>query len=175
MHTPQPHARTPGMKTLTLIMLASAAAVAIAPAEDKKDEKTVGEKTKEMLQKAGEKTKEAGQAVVDGTKKATQALADAVTPDSDANKVDVKIDDNGIDMPATLSAGKTAFVVKNAGKDKHNFRIKGEGVDEKFLMNVSSDDTKVMHVDLKPGTYEITCPEKENEGNPMKRMLTVGQ
>jgi plastocyanin len=158
------------MKPLTLIMLASAAAIAVAPAEEKK---TVGEKTKEVLQKAGDKTKEAGKAVVDGTKKATKNLVDAVTPDSDAKKVDVKIDESGIDMPAKLGTGKTAFVVKNAGKEKHNFHIKGEGVDEKFLLNVSADDTKVMHVDLKPGTYEITCPAHEKEGNPMKRTLTV--
>ncbi|MDP1588200.1 MAG: cupredoxin domain-containing protein [Prosthecobacter sp.] len=154
-------------------MLACAATLSCAVAEEKKPEQTVGEKTKEVLKNAGEKTKDAGQAVVDGTKKATKALVDAVTPDSDAKKVEVKIGDSGIDMPAKLEAGKTAFVVKNTGKEKHNFRIQGEGVDEKFLMNVKTDDTKVMHVTLKPGTYQITCPAQEKEGDAMKRTLTV--
>ncbi|HBJ87210.1 MAG TPA: hypothetical protein DDZ88_25810 [Verrucomicrobiales bacterium] len=71
------------MKPLTLIMLASAAAMSFAAAEEKK---TVGEKTKDALRKAGDATKDAGQAVVDGTKKAGKALVDAVTPDSDAKK-----------------------------------------------------------------------------------------
>ncbi|MDP1586366.1 MAG: cupredoxin domain-containing protein [Prosthecobacter sp.] len=154
------------MKPLTLIMLASAAAMSFAAAEEKK---TVGEKTKDALRKAGDATKDAGQAVVDGTKKAGKALVDAVTPDSDAKKVEVKLDSSGIDMPAKLEAGKTAFVVKNAGKEKHNFRVHGDGVDEKFLLDVKPDDSKVMHVNLKPGTYQITCPNHED----MKRTLTV--
>ena len=111
-------------------------------------------------------------AVVDGTKKASKSLVDAVTPDSDAKKVEVKIDENGIDMPARVEAGKTAFVVKNSGTGKHNFRVQGEGVDEKFLLDVKPDDSKVMHVTLKPGKYEITCPAMESAPG-MKRTLTV--
>lgn len=155
-------------------MLACAAAISFTAAEDKtKDKTTTGEKAKELLQKAEDKTVAAGHAIVNGTKKAGRAIADAVTPDSDATKVEVTINDKNITMPSKLSAGKTAFLVKNTGKEKHNFHIKGQGVDEKFFMDVAASDTKVMHVQLKPGTYEVTCPEKEKQGDSMKHMLTV--
>ncbi len=161
------------MKPTTLIMLACAAAFSFTAAEDKTSSKTTGEKTKELLKKAEEKTVAAGKAVVKTTKKAGRAIADAVTPDSDAAKVEVNINDSDITLPQKISAGKTAFMVKNSGKEKHNFRISGNGVDEKFLMDVAADDTKVMHVQLKPGTYEVTCPTKAKEGNSMKHTLTV--
>ncbi|MBN8417768.1 MAG: hypothetical protein J0L73_02485 [Verrucomicrobia bacterium] len=159
------------MKTTNLIILACAAAISFAAAEDKTTEKTTGEKAKETLKKAEDKTMAAGHAVVNGTKKAGRAIADAVTPDSDAAKVDVNINDSDISLPMTLEAGKTAFVVKNTGKEKHNFHIKGKGVDEKFLLDVAADDTKVMHVHLKPGTYQVASPGKE--GEMMKHTVTV--
>lgn len=152
-------------------MLACAAAFSFTAAQDNKSEKTTGEKAKELLKKAEDKTVAAGHAVVNETKKAGRAIADAVTPDADAAKVDVKINDSGIDMPANLDAGKTAFLVKNTGKKKHNFHIKGEGVDEKFLMAVAANDTKVMHVQLKPGTYHIGTPTKQ--GDKMEQTITV--
>ncbi len=159
------------MKATNLIMLACAAAISFTAAEEKPTNKTTGEKAKEMLKKAEDKTAAAGHALVKGTKKAGRAIADAVTPDSDATKVDVNINDSDISLPMTLGAGKTAFVVKNTGKEKHNFHIKGEGVDEKFLLAVAANDTKVMYVELKPGTYQVTCPEKE--GDAMKHTVTV--
>ncbi|OYW70970.1 MAG: hypothetical protein B7Z37_29110 [Verrucomicrobia bacterium 12-59-8] len=154
-------------------MLACAVAFSFTAAQDKPSDKTTGEKAKELLKKAEEKTVAAGKAVVKTTKKAGRAIADAVTRDSDAAKVEVTINDSDISLPKKISAGKTAFMVKNTGKEKHNFRIMGNGVDEKFLMDVAADDTKVMHVQLKPGTYEITCPTKAKEGNSMKQTLTV--
>ncbi len=162
-----------GMKATPLILLACAAAISFTAAEEKTTEKTTGEKAKELLKKAEDKTVAAGHAVVNGTKKAGRAIADAVTPDSDAHKVDVTINDSDISLPKTLGAGKTAFMVKNTGKEKHNFRIQGKGVDEKFLLDIAANDTKVMHVQLKPGTYQVTCPEKEKHGDSMKHTLTV--
>jgi archaellum component FlaG (FlaF/FlaG flagellin family) len=159
-----------GMKPTNIIILACAAAFSFTAAQDKT---TTGEKAKELLKKAEDKTVAAGHAVVNGTKKAGRAIADAVTPDSDAAKVEVNINDSDISLPQKVGAGKTAFLVKNTGKEKHNFRIQGKGVDEKFLLDVAANDTKVMHVQLKPGTYEITCPTKAKQGDPMKHTLTV--
>ncbi len=162
------------MKATNLIILAFAAGISISAAEDKTPSKTTtGEKPKSMLQKAEDGTVAAGHAVVTETKKAGRAIENAVMPDKDATKVEVSLSDKGITMPSKLSAGKTAFLVKNTGKEKHNFHIKGQGVDEKFFMDVASNDTKVMHVQLKPGTYEVTCPEKEKQGDSMKHTLTV--
>jgi hypothetical protein len=154
--------------------MALAAAISVATADESKTDKTAGERTREALDKAAdktkegfekakEKTKEAGRAIVEGTKKATDAVVDAVTPDADAAKVEVNLQEHQINMPSKVSAGKTAFVVKNAGKDKHNFQIQGEGLDKKFLMNLGADETKVLHVDLKPGSYTASCPMKGHE------------
>jgi plastocyanin len=170
------------MKTLLLIPFTLAATMCLATAEEKKSDKTLGEKTSETLEKAKEKTKDAGRAVAETTKdagravaetskKAADAVVDAVTPDKDANKVDVKLTEHQIDMPKQLSSGKTAFVVQNTGKEKHNFEIAGEGIKKKFFADVSPDETKVLHVDLKPGSYKVFCPMKEGEG--MKLSLTV--
>lgn len=145
----------------------------LATAEEKKSDKTLGEKTAETLEKAKEKTKDAGRAVAETTKKAADAVVDAVTPDKDARKVEVKLTEHQIDMPKQLGTGKTAFVVRNAGKEKHNFEIVGEGIEKKFFAAVSPDETKVLHVDLKPGTYKVYCPVKDHEGDGMKLSLTV--
>ena len=161
------------MKIITFVSLTVAAAISVASAQEKKADKSLGEKTAETLGKAGEKTKDAGRAVVDTTKKAANAVVDAVTPDKDAHKVDVKLAEHQIEMPKTLASGKTAFVVHNAGKEKHNFHIEGEGIDKGFLAAVSPNDTKVLHVDLKSGTYKVYCPVQDHAGEGMKLNLTV--
>jgi uncharacterized cupredoxin-like copper-binding protein len=76
-------------------------------------------------------------------------------------------------MPKQIESGKTAFVVRNAGKEKHNFELTGEGIDKKFLATVDPNETKVLHVDLKPGAYKIICPVKDHEEEGMKLNLTV--
>ncbi|WP_395740914.1 cupredoxin domain-containing protein [Prosthecobacter sp.] len=162
------------MKHTTLILLAFATAISFSAAEDKTPATTTGEKPKSLLKKTEDATAAAGHALVNGTKKAGRAIKDAVTPDSDAQKVEVTINDSDISVPKKLGAGKTAFMVKNTGKEKHNFHIMGKGVDEKFYMDIAANDTKVMHVQLKPGTYQVTCPNKEKQGgDSMKHTLTV--
>lgn len=161
------------MKTTIVVSLAVAAAMSVAPAQETKPEKTLGEKTADTLGKAGERAKDAGRALTDTTKKAADAVVDVVTPDKDARRVEVKLTEHQIDMPKTLKPGKTAFVVRNAGKEKHNFEIEGEGIEKKFVANLSPDETKVLNVDLKPGTYKIYCPVKDHEGEGMKMNLTV--
>jgi len=123
------------------------------------DDKTIGEKTSDALQKAGEKTKEAGKAVVSETKKAVDAVKDAVTPDADARRVDVTLEDKRVELPKQIPAGKTAFVVKNSAGMKQNFRIRGEGVDKRFLMDVDPNQSKTLNIDLKPGTYKVHVPD----------------
>lgn len=56
-------------------------------------------------------------AVVNGSKKADRTIADAVTKDLNAAKVDVTINDSDISLPMKAGARKTAFMVKNTGKE----------------------------------------------------------
>src|SRR5678816_1085816 len=134
---------TLGMKTTLYVSLAIAATLAAASAAEQKSEKTFGEKT-------------------------ADTVVDAVTPDKDAHRVEVTLNEHRIDMPKSLGSGKTAFVVRNSGKEKHNFEIEGQGIDKKFMTSLSPDESKVLHVDLAPGNYKVICPVKDHEEEGMK-------
>jgi uncharacterized cupredoxin-like copper-binding protein len=159
------------MKTL-IISLIAAIPLSLSAVE-KSGDKSLTEKTTATLEKAGEKTKEAGSKLVEGTKKAASTAVDAITPDADAHKVDVKLNENRLDLPKKLQSGKTGFIVHNDGKESHSFEIKGEGIDKKFLMSVPPNETKVLHVDLKPGSYKAFCPEKGPEHKGMSADISV--
>ncbi len=149
------------MKTKNLLTVTALTALMISPAlraAEVKDEKTVSEKTAEVWDKTKETAKDAGEAIADKTKKAVSAVENAIDkPDADAHKVNVEVTDKGIEMPKSLPAGKTAFIVKNAGKEKHNFEIEGANLEESFWLAISPGDSKTMQVDLKAGTYEADC------------------
>ena len=119
-------------------------------------------------------TKEAARTVAHGVKKAADAVEDAVTPDSDARRVDVTLTEDKIDVPTPLKPGKTAFVVKNAGKTTQNFEVEGRSVDRKFVAAPNPGETKVMHVTLKRGTYTVySSPGKDGEKQTPKTTFRV--
>ena len=91
----------------------------------------------------------------------------------EGQKITVTMTEYKFEMPATAKAGKTTFVVKNAGKKVHTFAIKGEGIDQKISPNPKPGQSATLEVDLKPGTYEITCPVDFHIGRGMKTTLTV--
>ncbi|MEP6956045.1 MAG: cupredoxin domain-containing protein [Chthoniobacterales bacterium] len=135
-------------------------------------EKTTAEKTSEVWEKTKETTKEVSREVVDTTKKAVARVEAAIDqPDADAHKVDVTITDEGVQMPQSLRAGKTAFVVKNSGKEKHNFEVAGPELEKSFWLAIAPGASKTMQVDLKPGSYEAEC--KLHEGKEPKVRFTV--
>jgi hypothetical protein len=117
--------------------------------------------------------KNAAKTVAHGAKNAADTVADALTPDTDARRVDVTVTDNGIDMPTHLKPGKTAFVVKNAGKTAQNFQVRGSGVDRKFVAAPKPGETKVLHVNLTSGTYAAYSPGKDESNRPAKVTLRV--
>jgi uncharacterized cupredoxin-like copper-binding protein len=114
-----------------------------------------------------------GHAAVRHTKEAVNTVADALTPEPDARRVDVTMSEYKFDMPTELKPGKTAFVVKNSGKRKHNFEIKGAGVDRKFQKNLGPGESRVLHVVLERGTYGVTCPVDFHPQKGMKTTVTV--
>ena len=144
--------------------------LSISPA--RAEEKTFGEKSAAVWSKTKQKTKEVSKKVVNKTQKAVAAAEDAVDkPDADAKKIDVKVTDKGVQMPKQLAAGKTAFVVANTGKEKHNFEIEGNNLGKSFWLAIAPGASKTMQVDLTPGTYEADC--KLHEGKEPKVQLTV--
>jgi hypothetical protein len=166
---------------LFIAFLACAFCFAVAQAA----EKTVAEKTEEVWDETKKKTKEVSKAVVKTTKETTKAVAKKTketvkaiehkidTPDADARKVNVTITDGGVQMPASLRPGKTAFIVKNNGKQKHNFEIEGEHLDKSFWFAIAPKDSKTMQVDLKRGTYEAHCSVADHANKEAKVKLAV--
>ena len=151
------------MKTFISILLAASVSVGIAQGQ------RAGDRAAEAAQDTADTVKNVGHSVVRGTKEAVDTAADALTPDRDARRVDVALSEYKIDMPTSLNPGKTAFIVKNAGKKKHNFEIKGNGINQKLRTNLGPNEAKVLHVVLKRETYDVTCPV---DFHPMKGMTT---
>lgn len=160
------------MKTMKFIMALLACTLCCALAQAK--EKTVAEKTEEVWDKTKQKTKEVSNAVVKETKETIQAIEHKIdAPDADARKVTVTITDAGLQMPRSLKAGKTAFIVKNSGKEKHNFAIEGEHLDKSFWFAIDPKNSKTMQVDLKPGSYEAHCSVDDHAKKEAKVKLAV--
>src|ERR671934_2044199 len=133
------------MKTLLFTIMAAAISCSVVRAEN-------------PVKDAVDTATNVGHAAARHTKNAADTVADALTPEPDGRRVDVTMTEYKFDMPTELKAGKTAFVVKNAGKKKHNFAIKGGGIDQKFPNNLTPGETRVLNVTLEKGTYEVTCP-----------------
>jgi hypothetical protein len=149
---------------LTSLTLGAALSLGVAAEEKKGDkDKSLTTKTTETLGKAGEKTKEAGKSLAEGTKKAVEGVKDALTPDADAKKVEVKLTDKSVGISGKVEPGKTAFVVKNEGKEKHLFAVSGEEMDQRFFQPVAPGESKVLHMTLKPGHYRAFVPDKDEE------------
>ena|ERR1700676_2940021 len=153
------------MKTFLSIVIVGAVATATAIAQVDTAENVVHSTVRG--------TEKAARTVAHGVKKAADAVEDAVTPDSDARRVDVTVTENRIDMPTQLRPGKTAFVVKNAGKTTQNFEVEGRSVDRKFVAALNPGQTKVMHVTLKRGTYTVYASGKDGSERTAKVTFRV--
>ena len=130
------------MKTFLLIVFAGLISTAVAQVDTAEN----------VVHSTVRGTEKAARTVAHGVKKAADTVEDAFTPDSDARRVDVTITEDRVDMPTQLRPGKTAFVVKNAGKTTQNFEVEGRSVDRKFVAAPNPGQTKVLHVYLKRGT-----------------------
>lgn len=157
-------------KNFLAAILACSFCFAVAQAEEKTVEEKTEEvwdktktKTKQVTKTVAKKTKETARTVANKTKETVKAIEDRIdTPDADARKVTVTIRDGGVQMPASLRSGKTAFVVTNNGKLRHNFEIEGaktlwSGQWRAEVPPLAPKETKTMQVNLKPGSYEAHC------------------
>ena len=87
--------------------------------------------------------------------------------------VEVRLTEYAIEMPASLPAGTTTFVVHNQGKKTHHFGIEGEGIDEMLPSSLRPGKTASLQVTLKPGQYKVYCPLGSHESKGMSAKLTV--
>ena len=72
----------------------------------------------------------------------------------------------------TVKAGAVTFVLKNEGRYTHDFRVNGQGIDKK-APRIGAGHTYEFHIDLKPGTYQISCPISNHAKRGMTGTLTV--
>ena len=128
------------------------------------------ETAENVAKKTAEKTKEAAETVAHGVKKAAHKVEDALTPDPDARRVDVTVNDGEVNMSSDLEPGKTAFVVKNEGKTTTNFEIAGGDIERKFVVPPRPGETKVLHVTLKRGAHYTVYSTNPEDGKRTKKM-----
>jgi len=152
------------MKILLTIIISAAISFGVARAQE-----GPAEKAKDVAEDTAEATKEAAKDTAHGVKKAVKEVTGAAT----GHRVNVTMTEYHFDMPATAKAGKTTFVIKNAGRKEHAFEIKGQGIDQKLSPNPKPGQTATLQVDLNPGSYNINCPLPFHTMRGMKTTLTV--
>jgi uncharacterized cupredoxin-like copper-binding protein len=72
--------------------------------------------------------------------------------------VTVNLTEWKIEMPTSLQAGAITFKITNSGKETHNLKIQGQGLEKALSKNLKPGETGELQVDLKPGTYKVYCP-----------------
>jgi uncharacterized cupredoxin-like copper-binding protein len=80
------------------------------------------------------------------------------TSSAEDRTVDVKLSEWKIEMPTKISAGSVVFRIVNVGKDSHNLRIEGQGIEKQLPHNLKAGEKAELQVDLQPGTYQVYCP-----------------
>ncbi|MBI2171178.1 MAG: cupredoxin domain-containing protein [Chloroflexi bacterium] len=88
-------------------------------------------------------------------------------------KAQVSLKDFRLDPDrVTVKAGATTFVLKNEGRYTHDFRVEGQGVDEK-APKVGQGRTFEWQITLAPGAYRISCPISNHADRGMSGSLEV--
>lgn len=72
----------------------------------------------------------------------------------------------------TVSSGEITFTLVNSGRYTHDYRIEGEGVDEKSPRIAAGRDYEWV-ITLAPGEYTISCPISNHADRGMVGTLTV--
>ncbi len=78
--------------------------------------------------------------------------------DKAVNVVEVHLSEYKIDMPETLPAGPTSFLLINQGGKAHSFKIEGPGLDGPFSSPIPPHTKDTLQVTLQAGEYKVTCP-----------------
>lgn len=90
-----------------------------------------------------------------------------------ASGVEVRLTEYAIDMPHTLPAGPTTFVLHNEGHKGHSFKLEGPGLADMTPVIVKPNKTGTAEVTLQPGEYKVWCPIGSHSAKGMTMTLTV--
>lgn len=72
----------------------------------------------------------------------------------------------------TISSGEITFILSNVGRFTHDFRVEGEGVDDKSPRVGAGRDGE-WSITLDPGKYIISCPISNHADRGMVGTLIV--
>jgi uncharacterized cupredoxin-like copper-binding protein len=97
----------------------------------------------------------------------------AAVPDTAKGSVEVKLMEYKIEMPASVGAGVTTFMVTNTGEETHGFEVEGNGIEKALKPRLKKGESSSLQVDLKPGTYKVYCPVHGHKMRGMSLDLTV--
>lgn len=101
------------------------------------------------------------------------ALAADPPPAEKGASVEVHVREYAIQMPDTLPAGPTTFVVHNDGLKHHSFKLEGPGDEAIIDKPLPPGETGSLTVTLKAGEYKVYCPIGSHEVKGMTRKLVV--
>lgn len=90
-----------------------------------------------------------------------------------AAPVDIHLTEYKVEMPKTLPAGPTTFVIHNDGTKTHSFKIEGPGIDQLLSAPVKPQATGTLEITLQPGEYKVYCPIGNHSAKGMTMALTV--
>ena len=85
--------------------------------------------------------------------------------------VSVQLLEYEIRMPDTIPAGPQTLSIVNGGKEAHGLAITGNGFSQQLPTELMRGDATTMEVNLRPGTYTVSCPIHARRG--MKRSVIV--
>jgi hypothetical protein len=90
-----------------------------------------------------------------------------------AQQVQVSVSDRSIEMPPSVSAGKTLFTVTNTGKDEHSFGITGPAGDKVLEKALQPGESGTLELQLDDGTYRVYCPLDQGKAGATQIALDV--
>lgn len=75
--------------------------------------------------------------------------------------------------PRMVARGKVGLEVVNDGALEHGFHVVGPGVDEQSDEFLSPGQTRMMWLELAPGTFRVFCPDGDHAERGMSAHLIV--
>lgn|SRR5947209_9312338 len=85
--------------------------------------------------------------------------------------VQVRITDQGIEMPPSLPSGVTTFQVTNSGSGEHSFGVSGPAGDKRLDHALKPGESASLDMILDSGTYRVYSPV--DQGQAMQIALNV--
>lgn len=109
----------------------------------------------------------------DGTRMAAEYFApQPAAAAAGSSEVEVRLRDGAVELPSSLPAGPTTFVVTNDGPGERGFGIAGRGIDRALAHPLAPGESGELEVELAAGTYFVG-ESGEHGGHGSQRLLHV--